>query len=104
MVHIYGLNMHKSLTPLKEGGLLLQTPAIFLAWEPHLRIFDRTAKKKTKLKYLATWGIIYSTTKEKMLEHVFMYQEAYVFYHACPDWSSRDVAAAIWIEDKNISY
>ena len=46
MAYIYGLNMHLiSLTPLIEGGILLQNPAILLAQEPPLRILDKTVKK-----------------------------------------------------------
>ena len=56
MAHIYGLNMHKSLSPLIEGGILLQNPAILLAQEPPLRILDKTAKKELQTKVPKNMG------------------------------------------------
>jgi hypothetical protein len=91
--------MHKSLTPLKEGGLLLQQPAILLAQEPHLRILDRTAKKENQIKVPSNMGnnILYYKGEEA---RACIYASGGLCVLPCPDWSSRDIAAAIWIEDK----
>ena len=78
--------MHKSLSPLMEGGVLLQNPAILQAQEPPLRILDKTVKKELQTRVPKNMGnniLIYKGDNARAC----IYASGGLCVLPCYDWS-----------------